>query len=235
MDDLFALSGGAAARKWQKRHAALKAKEPLRRKRRAEREAVERRREARIRRRKLRAKIEAGERRAFLRRRKAEGYRKPTLPYKDLVGKKFGLLLVIRPGGHNPSGSKRWWVKCNCGSPMKEVPGTNLQQGLLRSCGFYCPGHKSPQWHKPEVERRKRAAEKARRLLASIPLSYALLLLARTKPKGTIEAKLLRRVRKSLVRNEIELGLVRSVDGKRPIYPSSIKEALRLKASKSKR
>ena len=88
-----------------------------------------------LRRQKLRLKMERDERRAFLRRRKTEGYRNPRLPYKDLTGRRFGRLVVMKPGGRNPSGSKRWWVRCDCGSPMKEIAGTNLQQGILRSCG----------------------------------------------------------------------------------------------------
>ena len=153
MDDLYALDGGAAATKWKKRRA--KRKKILLRNRRNrdahdERHARwvrEERRKSRVgkieseqrsrkmRRRKLTAKIEKDDRRAFLKSRKAEGYRNPHLPYKDITGRRYGRLTVIKPGGHNPSGSKRWWVKCDCGSPMKEIAGTNLKQGILRSCG----------------------------------------------------------------------------------------------------
>jgi len=153
MDDLLALDGGHLATAWRKRHVKRlntlernrlnRAKhdqrisewerEQLRKQRLAKFDELAR--QKKLRRKKLRAKIAREDRQAFLKRRKAEGYRKPRLPYKDLTGRKFGRLRVIRPAGHNLSGSKRWWVKCDCGSRIKEVAGTNLQQGILRSCG----------------------------------------------------------------------------------------------------
>jgi hypothetical protein len=135
MDDVWALDGGAAAKSWQKQHAKRKATDKIKKQRRDARDARANRRDARLRRRKIRKKIERDDRRAFLKRRKAEGYKNPRLPYKDITGRKFGRLTVLRPGGRNPSGSKRWWVRCDCGSPEKEIAGTNLKQGILRSCG----------------------------------------------------------------------------------------------------
>lgn len=55
---------------------------------------------------------------------------------KDLTGKKFGRLLVIKEIGRNKRRQKMWLCKCICGNE-KEVPTTYLTSGDTKSCGCY--------------------------------------------------------------------------------------------------
>lgn len=150
MDDLYALEGGRAVSKWRRNTAkrmAVISKNRSRRRAQEEWEARydhnQQKRQARAEAKAVRTKrlaarrarvrdIEKAERAKWLKARKAEGYT-PGLPYKDLIGERFGLLVVVKPGGHRPSGAKKWWVQCDCGSPLKEVSGTTLKQGCQRS------------------------------------------------------------------------------------------------------
>jgi len=186
MDDLLALDGGAAARKWKRRRAKLKAYIELIQRRRIAQEAREARWDREQRRKARVARIEKPEREEFLKRRKAEGYRNPRLPYKDLKGRRFGRLVVVKPGGHNPSGSKRWWVKCDCGSPIKEVSGTNLQQGILRSCGCLL-GNQTGK------ERKRKRAAKAK--IARRQIRNALCRWKHALCNNAGDAKMIRRLR----------------------------------------
>lgn len=57
----------------------------------------------------------------------------------DLIGKKFGKLLVIELAGGSRSGSKLWRCKCDCGN-FKEVTTRHLNRNpdnntVVRSCG----------------------------------------------------------------------------------------------------
>ena len=52
----------------------------------------------------------------------------------DLSGRRFGRLTVDRQAPSGPSG-RRWWCKCACGSPEKQVAGGALTGGQTRSCG----------------------------------------------------------------------------------------------------
>lgn len=155
-----------------------------RRKAQAKRDKVRRK----TRRKKLCLKIEQADRRAVLKRRKADGYRNPRLPYKDLTGRRFGRLLVIRPGGHNPSGSKRWWVQCDCGSPIKEIAGTNLQQGILRSCGCLM-GNAGRERLRKSADKAKSARRQIRGALSRWQKAFS---------ASAGDAKLLRRLRSAV-------------------------------------
>lgn len=209
MDDLLAVDGGSEAKKWQKRHAKRKLEKDRTRKRRAAQEARERRWDNESRRKKRVAKIERDERHEFRKRRKAEGYTRVDLPFKDLTGKRYGLLLVIRPGGHIKSGSKLWWVQCDCRSPLKEVRGTNLQQGFLRSCGCCGRDGLRAEWHSPKFYKRRVAREAAKRKELAKPISYQLLRLRRKFKEGSAEAKLISRARNLIVWAELQKGIIK--------------------------
>ena len=64
-------------------------------------------------------------------RRKVENheYQKPY----DMIGKKYGHLLVLRRGGRSTTGSK-WVCQCDCGN-IVEVRGNSLRSGNTTSCG----------------------------------------------------------------------------------------------------
>ena len=52
----------------------------------------------------------------------------------DLIGQKFGRLVVVERVGNDKSGSLRWLCQCNCGKE-KIVRGDNLKNGKTKSCG----------------------------------------------------------------------------------------------------
>jgi hypothetical protein len=53
---------------------------------------------------------------------------------KDMIGKKFGRLIVIGRAESDPRGSSRWKCRCDCGN-ITQTHGASLQQGLTQSCG----------------------------------------------------------------------------------------------------
>ena len=60
--------------------------------------------------------------------------------FKDIKGKKFGRLTVIKRGPTkiSPSGQYKtyWWCQCSCGNPeLSLVPATCLNSGRTLSCG----------------------------------------------------------------------------------------------------
>jgi len=55
---------------------------------------------------------------------------------KQLVGKKFGRLLVVKLGSRGASGRIRWLCLCDCGTE-KEILSTSLVRGNTKSCGCY--------------------------------------------------------------------------------------------------
>ena len=52
----------------------------------------------------------------------------------DLVGQKFGRLIVLKKKDKNKSGNYRWLCKCDCGKE-KIIRGDNLKSGTTKSCG----------------------------------------------------------------------------------------------------
>lgn len=54
----------------------------------------------------------------------------------EVVGKKFGRLLVLRVHGHTKSGNKLWWCRCECGTE-KAVHHAPMIKGVVVSCGCY--------------------------------------------------------------------------------------------------
>jgi hypothetical protein len=57
--------------------------------------------------------------------------------FKDLTGKRFGRLTVLKLNGFVEQSSKRiacWWCQCQCGDRVVVMAG-NLRKGNTRSCG----------------------------------------------------------------------------------------------------
>lgn len=55
---------------------------------------------------------------------------------KDLTGKRFGKLTVLRRGERN-DGHSSWWIcQCDCGN-IKEIRRSCLIKGFTKSCGCY--------------------------------------------------------------------------------------------------
>lgn len=52
----------------------------------------------------------------------------------DLIGKKFGRLVVIRQENSNQNKKSRWLCKCDCGKKTIII-GSNLKNGHTQSCG----------------------------------------------------------------------------------------------------
>ena len=58
-----------------------------------------------------------------------------NLQFKDMTGKKFGLLTVIRRDGtYRNTRQAAWYCRCECGRDAR-VSGDNLRRGVTRSCG----------------------------------------------------------------------------------------------------
>lgn len=55
---------------------------------------------------------------------------------KDLTGRVFGLLTVLRYAGEGPHKAALWVCKCDCGNEHVTL-GTTLTRGHIRSCGCY--------------------------------------------------------------------------------------------------
>lgn len=53
----------------------------------------------------------------------------------NLVGQRFGLLVVLQRGENSNSGKTRWICQCDCGSKPRLVTGSNLRSGISTSCG----------------------------------------------------------------------------------------------------
>ena len=61
---------------------------------------------------------------------------------KDLIGKRFGILEVIKNSGRKYKGNIIWVCKCDCGN-IKEIRGGSLLYGTTKSCGCRA-GHSLP-------------------------------------------------------------------------------------------
>lgn len=53
---------------------------------------------------------------------------------EDLIGRRFGMLVVLSEASSAPSGHRKWVCRCDCGS-IREVLATNLKRGTTVSCG----------------------------------------------------------------------------------------------------
>ena len=54
----------------------------------------------------------------------------------DLVGKRFGRLIVLADVGKDKCANRVWRCKCDCGN-LVNVPGNKLRTGRTKSCGCY--------------------------------------------------------------------------------------------------
>jgi len=65
----------------------------------------------------------------------------------DLVGKKFGYLMVIEEADVTPAGHLKFKCKCDCGNIAVRT-GTSIIRSKFSSCGCYKPpsGSNSPHW-----------------------------------------------------------------------------------------
>ena len=63
-------------------------------------------------------------------------------------GDRYGRLTILDPAPVPGRGARWWRVKCNCGSPPKEVRQACLRSGDTRSCGGGVPSLRSamPRW-----------------------------------------------------------------------------------------
>lgn len=52
----------------------------------------------------------------------------------DLIGIKFGRLIVIKKAGKDKCRHTKWLCKCECGE-VKVIYGSNLRRGMTKSCG----------------------------------------------------------------------------------------------------
>ncbi len=52
----------------------------------------------------------------------------------DMVGRRYGKLVVVSRSGSSKLGHAMWECQCDCGS-FKVVDGSNLRVGLVKSCG----------------------------------------------------------------------------------------------------
>lgn len=53
----------------------------------------------------------------------------------EMVGKRFGRLLVLSEGEKAKSGECRWICKCDCGVITPPIKSTRLRKGITKSCG----------------------------------------------------------------------------------------------------
>lgn len=60
-------------------------------------------------------------------------------PIKDITGKRFGNLVVIRQGSSGYGGRVRWLCRCDCGAE-KEIYGTDIRMGRTVACGCHQGG-----------------------------------------------------------------------------------------------
>lgn len=56
---------------------------------------------------------------------------------KDLSGKRFGRLVVLRRAENNKSGDAFWFCKCDCDGKEVKVKGGSLRSGKTQSCTCY--------------------------------------------------------------------------------------------------
>ena len=66
-------------------------------------------------------------------------------PLIDLLGQRFGRLLVINRWPIILNRQALWETRCDCGN-IKIVPGGNLRRGAVTSCGCYGP-HGQHHWY----------------------------------------------------------------------------------------
>jgi hypothetical protein len=66
----------------------------------------------------------------------------------DLIGQRFGRLVVIARSNNDKRGHARWLAKCDCGA-QTTVRSAHLRQGAILSCG--CLGLERSRWRKEPI------------------------------------------------------------------------------------
>lgn len=56
---------------------------------------------------------------------------------ENLVGKRFGRLVVVSEGSRSNTGKRRWNCQCDCGNHIDNVLGDSLKRGRTKSCGCF--------------------------------------------------------------------------------------------------
>lgn len=52
----------------------------------------------------------------------------------NLIGQRFGRLVVIEEAPRHPSGHAMWICKCDCGNTTQPIMGSDLRSGKVQSC-----------------------------------------------------------------------------------------------------
>jgi hypothetical protein len=176
MDDLYALEGDGAGA-WQRKHKRRKAREAAAKIRAQVRAEAKTDLAQRIKKWRKRWKLKALANKAAGLPPPSKKGRPRDIPAKrsglvDMTGQRFGRLTVIRiaPVSRSKGQNRSWWVRCDCGSREHPVAGTNMRQGITKSCGCLKRGKRRVR---PLSERmtvmaiclRSRGDKKAARLL----------------------------------------------------------------------
>lgn len=64
--------------------------------------------------------------------------------FKDLTGQIFGMLEVIEMAPRIPGKPIKWICRCDCDGNIKEIDGSNMKQGKIKSCGC-CQNESRPR------------------------------------------------------------------------------------------
>lgn len=127
--------GGREAKQWQQRHN--RRKNAAWRKQQWALYREEEKKDLAKRRRKWRQRLKEAKAVGVPWRRLPKPPRVNRAQHVDIMGQRFGRLLVLRPCcvSSNRGKNKRWWVQCDCGHAEHRVAATNLRQGITVSCG----------------------------------------------------------------------------------------------------
>jgi hypothetical protein len=223
MDDLLAIDGGGAARRWQIQHRKRKAREAAAKLRKQVREEAK----ADLRKRTKRWRIKLKAKRAA---NAAVGLPPPTkhgrprdvrsAQFIDMTGRRFGRLLVIRVAPVSKQGCqrcRRWWVKCDCGSAERLVNGTNLRQGKVESCGCLVREKMKESWSTGRLAWRQEKRDRLKKAPLSIRIAELRTRILHRERIFRSDAKLLSAVRAILVDEEVKQGLRRRYSSGRPM------------------
>lgn len=216
MDDLLALEGGSAAKKWQRRHLARKKREFDLKQRRLARDAEKT---------DLRKRIAKW--REACRIADAEGRKRPRRPNRrphhaqilKLAGRRFGRLVVLRvaPRSKSRGKNRRWVCKCDCGTAERLVTGTSLMQGNSRSCGCLRSERVRQCWKSGRLAERQIARNRFKAAPLSIKLFELRFRILRKKPVTRTDSRLLSVVIKAMVEEEVRQGIRRRGKSGRPM------------------
>lgn len=85
----------------------------------------------------------------------------------DILGQRFGRLVVIAPAAHVGRAAARWQCRCDCGA-VKITRGSDLRAGRVQSCGCSRRSEQGPRpapkprirlvRPRPDAERERRVA-----------------------------------------------------------------------------